>query len=234
MKKLFTITAAVCVAVYLGTAAFAAVSYTAIYDNGGYFSDSEYSRLLDKAEEISEETGLCIMIITEEGKYTESEARSKLKTWYKDDFGSSQKGAGLIMTSETRGGTGNNYYSIVMETFGGASINKTQTYRRVEDFFLDYDEYGGADAFLSACGKTENSSSEGGVSTKVAVIITIVLIIVAFVISAIKKKILRKFGIYDSGGTGYGNRRNRSRNRNSISRGGGSGGSRGGGRRGKR
>jgi hypothetical protein len=213
MKKLFSIIAAVGVAVCLGITAFADVGYTAIYDNGGFFTDSEYGKILDKADEISEDTGWCIMIITEEGNYSESEARSELKNWYNDDFGSSQKGAAIIMTSETRGGTGNNDYAIVIETFGGASISKTRTYDRVEDFFLDYDEYGAANAFLSACSGADSGSSDGKTSPLVIGIV-IVLVVGAFIISAVKRKALRSVGIYDSGSYS----RNRNRNSGSSNR----------------
>jgi uncharacterized membrane protein YgcG len=241
MKKIISVLFAICVAVALTVSTFAAVSYTAVYDNAGFFTDSEYSKIIDKAEEISEDTGWCIMIVTEAGRYTESEARSELKTWYGDDFGSSQKGAAFIMTSETGDGEGNNDYALVIETFGGASINKTQTYDRAESEFLDYDEYGAADVFLSACANPTSGSSSGGSTNPLVIIIVVVLIVGAFVISAIKRKILGSVGL---GGNnryrnGYQSRRRYDKRSYGSSRrggGGGSGGSSGGssGRSGKR
>jgi hypothetical protein len=218
LKKLLSLLAAVCVALTLGITTSAAVNTVFIADNAGFFTDSEFDRLYDKATEISEERGWCIMIITEEGDYSESKARRELRDWYGDEFGSSEKGAAFIMTSETYGDYGNNDYALVIETFGNASIsNKTNAYNRAEDYFLDYDEYGSADAFLSACDKTtgsSNSGSEGGGASRVLVgIIVVVLLVGSVAVSYVKRKALNKMGI----NTGYNNRRYRNNNYNNSS-----------------
>jgi hypothetical protein len=217
MKKLFAIIAAVCVALSLSVTAFADEGVF-ISDGAGFFTDSEYSNLLDKADETYAETGYYIMIITEEGYFSQSEARSTLKTWYNDEFGSSEKGAALIMTSESSSYSGNNDYTVIIETFGGAKVsNKTQTLNRVESEFLDYDEYGAATAFLSACGGTASGSSGGG-SNVLVIVIVAVLIVGAIVVSVVKNKIRRAVigGITgDSYNDGYNNGyRNNKRYRN--------------------
>jgi hypothetical protein len=105
MKKIISIIVAVCVAISLSVNVFADDGVF-ISDNAGFFSDSEYSRLLDKADEIAADRGWCIMIITETGDYSESAARRELRDWYRDEFGSSTKGVGFIMTSETTSSSG--------------------------------------------------------------------------------------------------------------------------------
>jgi hypothetical protein len=240
MKKLFAVLAAVCVALSLSVTAFADDGVF-ISDGAGFFTDSEYSNLLDKADETYADTGYYIMIITDEGYYSQSEARSTLKTWYGDEFGSSNKGAALIMTSESSSYSGNNDYTIIIETFGGAKLsNKTQTLNRIEDYFLDYDEYRAADTFLSACGGTSSGSSGSGSNNVLVIVIVVVLIVGAIVVSVVKNKIRRAVigGItgdsYNDGYSGgYRNNRryrNNRNNRNNRS----SGGSSSSGRSGKR
>jgi hypothetical protein len=229
MKRLISLLfAIVCVFTVSAICAFAEGGVF-IADSAGFFTDSELDRLYNNANDIIDKNGWCIMIITEDGYYSQSDARSELKQWYADEFGSSQKGAALIMTSETGSGSGNNDYAIIIETFGGASINKTTTYNRVEDYFLDYDEYGSADAFLSACGGNTSGSSDGKTSPLVIGIV-IVLVIGAVVISIVKRVVLGRLGIYSGSSGGSYNRRSNYRS-SSRSNGGGSRGGRRSGRR---
>jgi hypothetical protein len=210
MKKFVSLIAAVCIAVSLSVTAFAEGGVF-IADNADFFTDSEETRLFEKANDIVTENGWCLMIITEEGYFSESEARSELTQWYGDEFGSSERGAAYIMTSETGKAEGENDYALVIETFGGAAIDENRTYNRAEDAFLDYDEYGSAEAFLSGCGDgyesgsgsgagstSENSSESDGKTSPLAIIITAVLVVIAFIGSFIKRLIFGR----SVGGTG--------------------------------
>jgi uncharacterized membrane protein YgcG len=222
MKKIISIIVAVCISTVLSVTAFAE-GHVFLADNADFFTNSEEDKLFDKMNDIAEESDWCIMILTESGSYTESEARSELKQWYKDEFGSSEKGAAYIMTSETGQGEGNNDYALVIETFGGATVSENRTYNQAEDAFLDYDEYGSAVAFLSACGKTSttaskasdtSSSSSDEKTSPIVYIITFVIVGGALAIGVIKRILVRKaLGSVGLNTNSY-NRRDRYRNRN--------------------
>jgi uncharacterized membrane protein YgcG len=132
-----------------------------LLDEANFFSDSEEESLRTSMNTTANDVGWNIVILSYEGDYSESEAKALLDAAYNEKFGSTP-GAGYIMTTEVGKPAGQNDYQIYVETYGGVDFSSESFLDRVEDRFLDYQEYASAKAFLAGCVPYTGSGSSAG------------------------------------------------------------------------
>jgi uncharacterized membrane protein YgcG len=159
MKKLGAILLSVISAVMVLTLPISAADVSESETGGVYLIDNadllrhtDEEEILEVMEQVAYNTGWNIVIATEIGKYSNSEAESELRKIYREKFGS-EDGVGYLMTTEVDKPEGQNDYMLAIHTFGSAKIQSTrdQILDAVEGPFLDYNEYGSALAFLGKC-----------------------------------------------------------------------------------
>jgi uncharacterized protein len=121
-------------------------------DNADLLRHTDEEEILEVMEQIAANNNWNIVIATEIGKYSNSEAESKLRDIYFDKFGN-EDGVGYLMTTEVGKPEGQNDYMLAIHTFGSARMQNTREriLDAVEGPFLDYNEYGSAMAFLGQC-----------------------------------------------------------------------------------
>jgi uncharacterized membrane protein YgcG len=121
-------------------------------DSADLLTESQEDGILTKMKLTADETGWNIIIATKEGEYTYPEAEEMLVSLYNGKFGNAP-GAAYIMTTEIDKPEGQNDYMLAVHMFGGVTLQHSKNYvlDQVERPFLNYNEYGSANAFLNEC-----------------------------------------------------------------------------------
>jgi uncharacterized protein len=132
-----------------------------LIDNADLLRHTDEEEIIEVMEQVAYNTGWNIVIATEIGKYSNSEAESKLRDIYRDKFGSAD-GVGYLMTTEVDKPEGQNDYMLAIHTFGNARMQNTreQILDAVEGPFLDYNEYGSALQFLGQCERYQSNAEK--------------------------------------------------------------------------